>query len=329
MKQFWLRFSLVALTAFTLAPVSLLAQKDDKKEDKDKEKKETQQIIITRKSGDNDKVVIEVNGDKVTVNGKPVNGKDGDINVTVNKWKDYSYLMAPGRMKRTGGDYRIFTGDSNKAMLGVTTERTDGGVEVQSVTKESAAEKAGLKENDIITKIDDKKIEDPDDLSDIIGEHKPGDKVSVTYLRDKKENKVTVELTKWKGVAAWTINGDNNFNFDMGDIGRYLPKTPMAVPHITWTGNGPKLGLSIQDNEDGKGVKVTDVEDESNAAKAGLKEDDVITEADGKTINNTDDMVKVIRESREKISIMMKVQRAGKTQNVEVKMPRRIKTADL
>ena len=41
--------------------------------------------------------------------------------------------------------------------------------------------KAGLKEGDIITKIDDKKIEDPDALAKAVKEHKPGDKVSVTY----------------------------------------------------------------------------------------------------------------------------------------------------
>ena len=53
-------------------------------------------------------------------------------------------------------------------MLGVTTEKADKGVEIQDITKESAAAKAGLKEGDIITKIDDKKIEDPDDLSEAI-----------------------------------------------------------------------------------------------------------------------------------------------------------------
>ena len=63
--------------------------------------------------------------------------------------------------------------------------------------------------------------------------------------------------------------------------------------------------------------------------KAGIKKDDVITEVDGKAVNSTDDMVKMIKDSKEKISIMVKLQRAGKTQNIEVKMPRKIKTADL
>jgi serine protease Do len=231
-------------------------------------------------------------------------------------------------------NYKLATEDANKAMLGVTTESTDEGAEINSVTKESAAEKMGLKEGDIITKVDDKKIEDPDDLSEAIKAHKPGDKVAITYLRDKKEQKATAELTKWKGVNVFGATG-NNFKTLEGmklnqDIPRALtiPRTPGAQ-NWSWSGGTPKLGLSVQDTDDGKGVKVIEVDEQSNAEKAGIKENDVVTEVDGKAVNSTDDMVKMIRESKDKISVMVKLQRAGKTQNIEVKMPRKIKTADL
>ena len=71
------------------------------------------------------------------------------------------------------------------------------------------------------------------------------------------------------------------------------------------------------------------MDEESNAAKAGLKEEDIITEIDGKAVNSTDETVKIIRESKEKTSIMVKLLRGGKTMNIEVRMPRKIKTADL
>ena len=112
-----------------------------------------------------------------------------------------------------------FNADANHAMLGVTTEKADQGAEIKTVTKESAAEKIGLKEGDIITKIDDKKIENPDDLSAAIKAHKPGDKVTVTYLRDKKEQKATAELTKWKGVNVFgTTTPGLNFKMDMEEF---------------------------------------------------------------------------------------------------------------
>ncbi|MEI2740514.1 MAG: hypothetical protein V9F01_17205 [Chitinophagaceae bacterium] len=80
-----------------LAPVSLLAQKDEKDQKEVKEKKDVQQIIITRKGDKDEKVVVEIKGDKVTVNGKPLEdfkGKDGDISVQLNKLKDLGSLLA-------------------------------------------------------------------------------------------------------------------------------------------------------------------------------------------------------------------------------------------
>jgi serine protease Do len=344
MKQTWVKFSAFLFAVALLVPASLLAQKEEKEKDKVKEKKDVRQIIITAKGDKDEKIVVEVVGDKITVNGKPLEelkDKNGDINVRLNKLKDIESLTIArspkGSVWNMSGDnnFQMFSDDANHAMLGVTTEKIETGVRIQDITKESGAEKAGLKEGDVITKIDDKKITDPDDLSKIIREHKPGDKVSVTYLRDKKEQKVTAELGKWKGM---TLFGKTTPGFNMGDMDfdNIMPRTLTAPRALTpygqnwsWSGGSPKLGLSVQDTEDGKGVKVIEVDEESNAAKAGVKEDDVITEVDGKAVNSTDDMVKMVRESKEKASLMIKLQRSGKTQNIEVKMPKKIKTADL
>ncbi len=348
MKKIVIKFAAFIVAIALLTPVSVLAQ-DDKadKVDKDaKEKKEMQQIIITRKSDKDEKVVVEIKGDKITINGKPLEeykDKDGDISVRLGKLRNMEFL--PG-IPNVGGtwnfnendntNFKFFNEDGNRAMLGVTTEKVDGGAEINSVTKDGAAEKIGLKEGDIITKVGDVKIEDADDLSATIKKHKPGDKVVVTYLRDKKEQKATAELTKWKGVNAFgsRVPGQN-FKVDLGGMdfdkeslrALTLPRTPGQ--NWSWSGGGPKLGLSVQDTDDGKGVKVIEVDEESNAEKAGIKEEDLVTEVDGKAVNSTDDMVKVIRESKDKTSVMIKLQRAGKTQNIEVKMPRKIKTADL
>jgi len=349
MKQTWVRLSAFVLAVAFLAPATLLAQKDDKdkvKEEKTKEKKDVQQIIITTKGDSKEKTVVEINDGKVTINGKPLDeykDKDGNLSVHINKFKG-DYDMKFNNFKVPGGAfsynsnnaYNVFSSDSNRAMLGVTTEKTDEGVKVNDVTKESAAERIGLKEGDIITKLDDTKIETSDDLSEAVQKHKPGEKVSITYLRDKKEQKATVELTKWKGVSLFRTGEPFNLNLDAMNFDRSTPRA-LAVPRVktlngqawSWAGNGPKLGLSVQDTDDGKGVKVIDVDDESNAAKAGVKEDDVISEVDGKAVNSTDDMVKIIKDSKEKATINLKLQRGGKTQNIEVKMPHKIKTADL
>jgi serine protease Do len=104
----------------------------------------------------------------------------------------------------------------------------------------------------------------------------------------------------------------------------------MATPGQYYSfDNRPKLGLSVQDTEDGKGVKVIDVDDEGNANKAGVKQDDVITSINDKEVNSADEVAKIVRENKDKPSIMLKLKRNGKAQNIEVKMPRKLKTADL
>lgn len=338
MKQVIKKTSLPLLFALLILPASLLAQKEDKGS---KDKKDAEQIIITRKGNTDEKIVVEVNGDKVLVNGKELNegDKDADISVRRHKIKDV-WAYGVGNQAMSFNNVKGFNMDENRAMLGVTTEKADEGTEVQSVTKESGAEKAGLKEGDIITKVDDKKIEDPDDLSAAIKTHKPGDKVSVTYLRDKKEQKATAELSKWKGVNVYTFSTPNggNFNFNMKDMnmGEIMPHLPrvqglQGVPGLSWNwnGNGPKLGLSVQDTEDGNGVAVLGVDEDGNAAKAGIKEEDVITEVDGKAVNSADEIAKLMRDNKEKTSVKVKLLRKGKAENVEVKIPRKLKTADL
>lgn len=343
MKKVATRFTALAFAVALLAPASLLAQdekgdKGDKGDKGVKEKKDVEQIIITRTNKD-EKCVIEVNGDKVTVNGKPIEEykkNESGIGVSVHKLRSLDNLAripgVSGSWNYNGNhNFDMFTEDANRAMLGVTTDESTKGAEIQSVNKESAAEKMGLKKGDIITKVNEKNVADPDDLTAAIRSHKPGDKVTVTYLRDNKENTASGELGKFKTQAFKSMDM-GNLNLD-----KVFPKTLQGNPRVyapngqnwTWSGGGPKLGLSVQDTDDGKGVKVIEVDDESNAAKAGIKKDDLVTEVDGKAINSTDDMVKMIKESKDKTSIMVKLQRAGKVQNIEVKIPKKIKTVDM
>lgn len=341
MKQNWIRTSAIVFSMALLIPAALLAQKEEKTKE-NKEKNDFKQIIITSKN-DKENIVVEVKGDKVTVNGKPIEEfkNNEDVSVRVSKVKDIRSLAMTGQNRNHVFNYNndaqtLFNHDENRAMLGVTTEKTEAGVKINSITKESAAAKIGLKEGDIIKRINETKISDPDDLSAAVRKQKPGDKVSVMYERDKKELTGTAELTQWKGNVFTTEGFSMNLEgLDKLSLENMFPKGQgnprMYSPRQNWTRSGgtPKLGLSVQDTDDGKGVKVLEVDDDSNAAKAGLKNNDVISEIDGKAVNNTDEVVKIIKESKDKVSLMVKLSRDGKTHNIEVKMPRKIKTADL
>jgi serine protease Do len=72
-----------------------------------------------------------------------------------------------------------------------------------------------------------------------------------------------------------------------------------------------------------------EVDEESNAAKAGIKENDIITQINDKAVNSADEVAKIVRENKTKPSLKLQITRNGKSQNIEVKMPRKLKTADL
>ena len=323
-KTLW---SLLVLSVFTTASVTA---QDSKSSSKKEDKKEI--VIEEKSSGKNEKMVIVIDGDKVTVNGKPIEDYKSD-NVDIIRGGDdempfaFTAPMAPnGEMKLMGNDFMREV-HSNKAFLGVMTKEGDGGAEITEVTKESPAEKAGLKQGDVITKIDNDKIEDADDLYKAIGDHKPGEKVNVTYKRNGKENATSVELTENKQVRVYSWkNGDNdNFNFNF--------KTPQTPYTGGWNGDmwndRPRLGIQVQDTEDGKGVKVLEVGDEEPADKAGLKEDDIITQVNGKNVTSVDDLKETMKTAKKGDTIKMTYMRDGKTQTAEVKFPKELKTTDL
>lgn len=318
--------SIIALAAVSLS-VCGMAQ-DTKTIAPKAETGKSQDIIIHQKGDDGEKMTIVVDGDKVTINGKPVE-EFNNKNVTVlRRSNDVTARSRAGASTYGPGNARAF-GDangatlwgSNKAMLGVITGKADNGAKITDVTKESAAEKAGLQKNDVITKVDTKKIESPEDLIDVMSDHKPNDKVDITYLRDGKENKAVATLQQNK-TRSYSFNINPDINLDLPRL-RGLEDMNFAF------NRKPKIGLQIQDVEEGKGVTVKDVDEDSPASKAGMKEGDVITQVNGKEIAGVEDIRLLVRDIKEGDTVKLSYKRGGKTQTSELKIPKRLRTAEL
>jgi serine protease Do len=352
MKKYF--FSLSGLAALLLVLAQPVAAQDDNKadkKDKDKDKVKQYDEIIIRKKTDKDggKVTVEIKDGEVLVNGKPIEDFE-DENISVRKRKtaiaglgavNGSPFRSHGGTALNFGDdhFEAFgLGDSKSAFLGVATDDGKDGAKVETVTKGSAAEKAGLKKGDVITKLDDKAVYSQDEIAAEVKKHKPEDKLTVTFKRDGKEQKATATLGKRPGNAI--AFGDNFQGFSAPNLQglQALPNFDFKWDERSGGGDGPRvfynssrgrLGIKAQDTEDGKGVKVLDVDDESIAEKAGVKENDIITEFNGKAVNTADELAAAAREAREKPSVTVKVLRDGKAQSLELKTPKRLKTANL
>jgi len=296
----------------------------DIKKQKDKTIKKDETIVIRKKGDSKEKYTIVVDGDNITINGKPVENFKGD-GVEVLHNEDNMIWAGPGAFTFKGmphGGMKMFGGDNffmrgNKAFLGVVSEKADEGVKIKEVTKESAAAKAGLKEGDIITKVGDTKIDDADDLYEAVGKYNPDDKVAITYKRDGKENTTTATLEKSKQMNL-------SFNYNNDDFKHIGP----GVRAFGWSGK-PRLGMQVQDTDEGKGVKVLDVDDDTPAEKAGIKEDDIITDVNGKAVNSVDELRDAVKELKEGDVIKLNYKRNNQSQSAEIKIPKKLKTSDL
>lgn len=313
MKKYLLRVSGIAMAA--LLSLTVAAQ-ENKEKDKNKLGKNDEIVIIKR--GDKDtKITVEVKDGEVTVNGKPLDEYKDD-NVTVRRSRALTTtrgVYAPSSPFR--GQAWSYSNDEEHAYLGVSTEKADNGARITNVTDNSAADKAGLKDGDVITRVNDAKIEDHDDLSTAVRKHKPEDKVTVTYLRDGKEQKATATLGKTGGAITFSAPKISP-SFDFDNFGG------------TYSfGGRPRLGIRAQDTEDGKGVKVLSVDENSAAGKSGIQKGDIITEFDGKSVNSADELADAAADAKDKSSMNVKLTRDGKSQTVEVKIPKKLKTANL
>jgi S1-C subfamily serine protease len=82
-----------------------------------------------------------------------------------------------------------------KAFLGVGLSDEEGAIKIQ-VLPDSPADKAGLKDGDILLKIGDTEIKAPKDAIETVAKAKPGDKLKIQIRRDEKEQTITVTLAE-------------------------------------------------------------------------------------------------------------------------------------
>lgn len=301
--------------------------------------------IITKGKGvsiiDTNNITITVDGDQVLLNGEKVDPKDPRLK-KIKMIKVSGGPMAPQDPLAPPPP----PAPMNKAFLGVSTRSTSEGAEIVQVSEESPAAKAGLEEDDVITQVDKDPIKSHTDLYAAIGKHKEGDKITIEYLRDGKKNKKEIVLAKNKTAAravspnrnwnedidVYQIEPDNfnqNFNRDFNKNfrkGFALPNLP-NLEEIYVNTKKPKLGISIEDLEEGSGVKIKAVTDGSPAAKAGLKVGDIITNIDKHEVKEVNDIKWQYFDAGQ--TLKLSVIRNKEVKMIEVKIPKKINSADL
>lgn len=146
----------------------------------------------------------------------------------------YAFAIPTSIVKKVVSDIKEF-GVVQRAVLGVSMgEITDKlakdknlktmeGAYVAEVVENSAADKAGIKKEDVIIKVNDIAVKSPSQLQEQIGRFSPGDNVSITVLRDNKEMTFKAELKNRQGNTS-VVSADVNTSILGAEFSAITPK---------------------------------------------------------------------------------------------------------
>ncbi|PIR12546.1 MAG: hypothetical protein COV50_08415, partial [Flavobacteriales bacterium CG11_big_fil_rev_8_21_14_0_20_35_7] len=153
-------------------------------------------------------------------------GINSAIESITGSYMGYSFAVPSNIAKKVIEDMMLF-GNVQRAYLGVNVDDLDAdkakiyeipnteGVIIVNVLDESAALKAGLKKDDVIIKMDEVEIKKYADLSGFLGSKRPGDKISVTFIRAGVKKTIPVTLKNRFGKES--ISKDDYVNYYIGE----------------------------------------------------------------------------------------------------------------
>jgi len=198
-----------------------------------------------------------------------------------------------------------------------TMPATTNGVFVVEVAKDSAAQKAGLQSGDQIISVDGQALDADHSLSDLIGVHKPGDRVSLEVQRAASSETVTLEATLGEnpqkagsGYLGVRVTGQR---FNAPTDGQ--PQMPF-FDHP----NGDDGSLAPNMLPDGvqQGALVVNVVADSPAAQAGLQPGDVIKAVNEQEITATMTLPQALANFKPGDKVTLTVARTGENDDLKL-----------
>jgi serine protease Do len=230
-----------------------------------------------------------------------------------------------------GGFLGIYAENISRENMGRYHMGQVRGVGVTQVIKDSPAEKAGLRKDDVILRIDGENVSSVRKLNRLVSEMAPDQSVKVSFSRGGSEQEVSATIGKRSNQSfaadvfpggtrlfKWDRNDGKQFKFDFPRGETYLFDNPLGESGNLFDndndmaiilGNGRRIGVSTMELSKqlaeyfgitgGKGVLVTSVTADGPAAKAGIKAGDVITAVDGESVDSPGDIARAINRKKE------------------------------
>ena len=204
--------------------------------------------------------------------------------------------------------------DINRENMSQYNSSAGRGVGISRVSENSPAEKAGLKKGDVVLQFDGEPVTSSRKLLRLIGEAAPEQSVRLTISRNGSEQQLTVTLGKREN--QW-----NTYRSLIPEArgGMVMPQPGVTPRPRVWAnppenftmffGNNRRVGITTSSLtkqladffgvQNGQGLLISSVSENSPASKAGLRAGDVITEVDGQKIEDSGDFINALNRKDE------------------------------
>ena len=207
-------------------------------------------------------------------------------------------------------DQLIDNGEVQRARLGVeytgvtkalidALDLPEGAAQVAAVIPGGAADRSGIREGDVITEIDGKELQNSLALSTIIGGKRPGDKIDLTINREGSIEMFSVRLGSMEEASSEKEEEMEKVPVSKMLGFQYQSVTPEVITQYRLEGVS-------------SGVLVLNIDESSDAYReAGLRNGQIILEADRKPVKSARDFEKIVADLDQGDSFLVKVQRTG------------------
>jgi Do/DeqQ family serine protease len=234
--------------------------------------------------GNSGGALVDTKGALVGINSQILSSNDGNIGIgfaiPVNMAKNVmEQLRTSGKVTRAQLGVTVQTVSSDMAQsLGL---KQPGGVIVSGVTKDSAADRAGLRQGDVILAFNGQPVHDMNMLRNRVAASGPGSNADVTFVRDGSEKHATVKLEaqSLEKDARNDRDGSNN------------------------AGDKTALGVAVQPSDNGLVVK--DVEPDGRAADAGIQRGDIIESVNRQPVKTVDELRSALKKTSDKPALIL------------------------
>jgi serine protease Do len=211
----------------------------------------------------------------------------------------YNQIIKTGKVSRGAIGVR-FRRDEKRELL--KAYGASEGVFVEQVTPGGPAEKAGIREGDIITGLNGRPIKNGEELVNRVSQMPVGSRVPVTLLRDGKSLTMTVEVSERAQIFASDASGGGVPGGEGGEEGQQV-KFGLSVRALS-PGDREAAGL-----DERGGVLISDVETGSFAEDIGLLPGDVVTAINRQPVNSVGDVKRISETLKPGAAVAFKVMR--------------------